>query len=147
VVTARWAIWLLGRSRHRSAIAPVRPFLEHPEASYRKEAARALRRLGAWGDLAAAQADAHERVRRLATPRPAAEPIAGVAVRFQRALDRLGERAGTPDHEVEAAGSSMPNWASSALGPGRPARADWWLRRILTRVGDPQGGSAPEQSS
>jgi hypothetical protein len=150
VITARWAIWLLGRSRHRSAIAPVRPFLEHPEAAYRKEAARALRRLGAWGDLAIAQSDADERVRRLATPRPETEPVSqalgqAVAARFTRALDRLGERTASGPSEPVAERSSMPFWASSAIGPGQQPRADWWLRRILLRVRDALGGASPTQ--
>ena len=139
-LTSRWAIWLLGRSRNQNAAAALRPFLRHPEPAFRKEAARALRRLAAWGDLLMMATDRDERVRRLATRppepqylKPTPSPVALTAAeRFARALGRLRERAGNSVSVQD--GSSMPFWSVVSFGEGRPPRADWWLRRILLRI-------------
>ena len=67
--TARLGIWLMGRTRSKSAISEVVPFVGHPDVRLRREAARALRRLGGWAKLRAlAASDPDSRVQRLATP-------------------------------------------------------------------------------
>jgi len=139
-LTSRWAIWLLGHSLNENAATPLRAYLRHPEPAFRKEAARALRRLEAWDDLWLMSNDRDERVRRLAT-RPSApeylEPVPAPVVlaaaeRFARALGRLRDRAG--NSAAVQAGSSMPFWSIVPLGEGKPPRAAWWLRRILLRI-------------
>jgi hypothetical protein len=150
VLTSRWAIWLLGHSRNKSAVAPLRPYLQHPEPTFRKEAARALRRLGAWGELVALQQDRDERIRRLATPRPEPEYLKPppppeaptAAARFARALERLREHSLAGERGPAPEGSPMPYWSAASLGEGKPPRPDWWLRRILLRIHEAIRGSA-----
>lgn len=155
-LTSRWAIWLLGRSRNKNAVAPLRPYLRHPEPTFRKEAARALRRLGAWGDLNSLQNAPDERTQRLATPRPepeylkpaavvATEPASLVptaAVRFARALESLREHSRRGERDSAPVGSSMPYWSVASFGEGKPPRPAWWLRRILQRIQTAIRGSA-----
>ena len=67
----RIAVWLLGRARDHSATCVVNAVVWHQPVAMRREAARALRRLGAWTELRwLAVNDPDERVRRIATPRP-----------------------------------------------------------------------------
>lgn len=136
-LTSRWALWLLGRSHNKAAVRPLRPFLEHPEPAFRKEAARALRRLGAWYDLMPLREDPEERIRRLAMPkrRQFAEPTRGMRAigdRFSTALDRLTARGETSAPAADP--SPMPYWSIAALGEGQPPRPAWWFRRILERI-------------
>lgn len=136
-LTSRWALWLLGRSHNKAAVRPLRPFLEHPEPAFRKEAVRALRRLGAWYELMPLREDPEERIRRLAMPkrRQFAEPARGMRAmgdRFTTALDRLTARGETSALATDP--SPMPYWSIAALGEGQPPRPAWWFRRILERI-------------
>ena len=137
-LTSRWALWLLGRSHNKAAVRPLKPFLEHPEPAFRKEAVRALRRLGAWYELLPLRQDPVERIRLLATPRPrqSTEPTRGAKAmgdRFATALERLtARRESIADEAFDRA--PMPYWSVATLGDGQAPRPTWWLRRILERV-------------
>ncbi|MFO0898705.1 MAG: HEAT repeat domain-containing protein [Pirellulales bacterium] len=144
-LTSRWALWLLGHSHNKAAVLPLRPFLEHPEPAFRKEAVRALRRLGAWYDLLPLRHDPVERIRWLATPRPrqSTEPTRGAKAmgdRFSSALERLTARA-EPAAEEAPDRSPMPYWSVVTLGEGQAPRPTWWLRRILERIQQAVRGS------
>jgi hypothetical protein len=137
-LTSRWALWLLGRSHNKAAVRPLKPFLEHPEPAFRKEAVRALRRLGAWYELLPLRQDPEARIRLLATPRPRqfSEPTRGAKAmggRFTSALERLTAR-GESIAQEEADRSPMPYWSVATLGEGQAPRPTWWLRRLLERV-------------
>ena len=125
VESRRLGIWLLGRTRAVAAISEVARFMNSSDVLVRREAARALRRLGAWAILrAAAASDPDERVRRLATPlRP--RPFAS---RLQQVVSSL-----TSD-SARSRQTTMPLYVQLPIGPGRAAKTAAMIRAILERI-------------
>jgi HEAT repeats len=124
--TVRLAIWLLGRKHARYGIPLIVPCSHSPDVRVRREAARALRRLGAWSELRAIyEFDTDEQVLRIALPeRP--KP-------FEQRLSRF---TGDAPEEVPAARHSrvMSFFARVPIGPGKMPNTPEYIRTILERI-------------
>lgn len=124
--TVRLAIWLLGRKHAQYGIPFVEPFSRSQHVRVRREAARALRRLGAWSELRAIyEYDTDDRVCRIAMPEPP-KPFTQRLVRF----------TGDANDDVPAARHSrvMSFFVRVPIGPGRPAKPSELIQAILERI-------------
>lgn len=120
------ALWVLGRCGRNGGLSAVAVFRRHEDASIRREAARALRRLGGWPALESmALHDPDARVRRLATcppPSDFTERLARFTRTARKAPTRVAERP------------RMALFARIPLGPGQPAKSREFIRRILEHI-------------
>jgi hypothetical protein len=121
----RLGIWLMGRTRSKAAISEVSRFIAHPDPRVRREAARALRRLGGWARLRdVAFRDSDPRMRRLATarrPKP-----------FQQRMQQLARSISAVPTDVETAPAEL--YVKLPLGAGRLPRTAAVIRAILERI-------------
>jgi hypothetical protein len=121
------SLWLMGRMRLRSAIREIIPFCRSHDTRTRREAARALRRLGAWAELRAIQEfDLDAKVRRLATPRTA-RSFEDRFSRFAGANSKKGSEAPPPQHPFQM----NTRLASSAQ---RSLRTPELIRAVLENI-------------
>ncbi|HEY4309195.1 MAG TPA: hypothetical protein VGN12_07055 [Pirellulales bacterium] len=109
------SLWLIGRMRRRSAIREIIPFIAGHDTRTLREAARALRRLGAWAELRTIQEfDLDAKVRCFATPRTA------------RSFDeRFSRFAGASSRDASEA---LPSQRPFQINTGLPRSAQRSLR-------------------
>ena len=122
------ALWLLGRCESTRATAAVATYRNSFSRSWRKEAARALRRMQAWSELREmSQRELEPAIRAFARPR----------------LDRSwSERLGRLTHHTTRKASSLapgaclsPAFEMNLLpGPSRPLKSAEYIRAILWRI-------------
>jgi hypothetical protein len=122
----RLTIWLMARAHTSLAITAIAPFRYSKNDRVRYEAARGLRRLGAWAELRKiAQYDFNDRVRRLATAPSPKE--------FDKRLQRFAGQV----HAVmppDAAQRPMPLIVRLSAGSVRRAKTPEFIRAILERI-------------
>ncbi len=124
--TIRLGIWLMGRTNSCAAIPEIARFADRQNVRIRREAARALRRLGGWAELRAmAHCDFDPRVIRLATSLPA------------RPLDERLRRVTRSIHSAaKSTGDLRPAelFVELPVGPGRAPKPTSLIRAILERI-------------
>jgi len=124
--TLSLALWLLGRCKSRFAVPVLALFGDYLDVSVRKEAARGLRRLGAWAEMRAlAASEGDTRVRRmLEVPRPRS---------FAARMKRFSENV-TPSPQPPGRRSRMAIFWSALPGRGKPPKPAAYIRMILERI-------------
>jgi hypothetical protein len=121
----RLAIWLRGRCGGYVGNAIVARFAVHNDASIRKEVARSLKRLSAWVALRAmATYDPNPRIRAIAS-QPAIPSHSRRQSRFLENVEAL---------RTSSAETPLRIASSVTFTEGRPARPNWLIRQILTRI-------------
>jgi hypothetical protein len=118
------AVWLRGRCHGRLGMAAIARLWFDPDVSLRKEVARALKRMEAWGYLREIEtSDPNPRVRRLASP-PIRRAFANRLADFVASLHRRD------------VGHPSPLFLSDECDPGggRPAKPGWIIRRFLEHI-------------
>lgn len=122
----RLALWLIGRCGKNRGASAVAVFRRHEDPLLRREAARALRRLGGWPALQTmALHDPDPRVRLLATCAPPPEFTA----RFSRFTQTVREVTPALGHKAR-----MPLFVRFSIGPGKAAKTREAIRRLLEHI-------------
>jgi hypothetical protein len=119
------AIWLRGRCGGTLGTASIARFANDPDDATRKEVARALRRMQAWGPLQEmADGETDPRIQRLATA-PASKPYAQRLANFTKRIACL-----------PATTSGQPLFVSPELDltQGWPPKSASFIRMILERI-------------
>ena len=122
----RLAIWLIARAHTSVAIWAISPFSQSRDVRVRYEAARALRRLGAWAELRSMmQHESNHRVRRLATaPMPKS---------FDKRFERFAGHAPSAA-QPDAPCRTIQLFTRVSTESGRPAKSPEFIRVILERI-------------
>ena len=118
------ALWLVGRMQAKHGVSIVADYRSHADARVRREAARALRRLGAWSELRAMADDTSPLVRGFTRddgPRPLEVRLA----RFKQMVAPLDR----PKTHVRAS-----RFASLPIEPGRQPKPAHLIRALLERI-------------
>lgn len=122
----RLALWLLGRCRAVEATALIQSFTHHTNFRARREAARALRRIGAWSELRELQSrESNHRVSCFCRPR-SQRPLA----------ERLARLAGDSAPQTPLRESPQPLFVARPFERRTLGRPVELLRRLLWRVHD-----------
>jgi hypothetical protein len=118
------ALWLIGRMQAKHGVSIVADYRSHADARVRREAARALRRLGAWSELRAMADDTSPLVRGF-TRNDGPRPLAVRLERFKQTITPL-------DRPMAHVRTSW--FASLPLGPGRQPKPAHLIRALLERI-------------
>ena len=118
------ALWLVGRMQAKHGVSIVADYRSHADARVRREAARALRRLGAWSELRSMADDTSPLVRGFTRddgPRP-------LAVRLERFKQLVAPLDRPKTHVRES-------WfASLSIESGRQPKPAHLIRALLERI-------------
>jgi len=121
-------IWLFGRIRNRRTANVIYDWGKNEGPAIRKETAKALRRMGAWGQL-------RELGEREQNPRVLAYVMERATVPFDHRLGRFVENV----RQLEPIGGDTAPVvsqlvASSPLDEGKPPKSEWMIGTILQRI-------------